>query len=267
MNCYRNLNGMQKMMLRWEAFHPVNAVHVVEFRDTLSPTEIELAIRKSSRALRLRPVEFSQRLQQLRYTDVDYESAAGFPKFESRRFSPPARQALQTTIDEQLNRPFEAGIHWPWRFVQIDVAGSPTCVALVYQHALTDARGASLVLRELVRSLFGDSSRTPELQIDPPPLRELFPADLGARSLPRRIAATMHEFAASSACVRVQPQAAEPETICSNSHATSGSTALVKQSASKHVLNKSALRSKKQHLTTTAKNCKNALPNWQAVLL
>ncbi len=231
MNRYRSLNGMQKMMLRWEAFHPVNAVHVVEFRDSPSPKDIELAIRRSSRSLRLRPVEFCLRLQQFRYHDVAYESAADFPPLESRRCIPPARQALQKILDEQLNRPFEAGVHWPWRFVQIDVAGSPTCLALVYQHAVTDARGASLVLRELVRSLYGDSSRTPELQIDPPHLGELFPGDLGSRSVPRRIAATMHEFAASSSCYQVQPQAAGLETIFSSVHATSLSTALVKQTA------------------------------------
>jgi hypothetical protein len=231
MNRYRSLNGMQKMMLRWEAFHPVNAVHIVEFRDSLSSKEIELAIRRSSRSLRLRPVEFCPRLLQFRYADVAYDSAAEFPELEIRRCVHPARQALQTILDEQLNRPFGDGVHWPWRFVQIDVAGSPTCLALVYQHAVTDARGASLVLREIVRSLFGDSLRTPELQIDPPPLRELFPDDLGVRSVPRRIAATMHEFAASSSCYQVRPQAIGVETIFSNVHATTVSTALVKQTA------------------------------------
>jgi hypothetical protein len=153
MNRYRGLNGMQKMMLRWEAFHPVNAVHIVEFRESIAPLEIVRAIRRTTRALGLRPVEFCHRLKRYRYRDVAYDAAGEFPPIESRYCLPPVRQALESILDEQLNKPFEAGGHWPWRFVQVEVPGSPTCLALVYQHAVTDARGASLVLREVVRAL------------------------------------------------------------------------------------------------------------------
>jgi hypothetical protein len=231
MNRYRRLNGMQKMMLRWEAFHPLNAAHIVELGQAVSLTDIERAIRRSTRSLALAPVEFSKKLTEYRYTDRAYDAIGEYPTVELRRSTGSHREALQSVFNEELNRPFGSGAHWPWRFLQIEIPGAPTHLALIYHHAITDARGALLVIREVIRALFGGSVNSGELQKSAPEMHELFPHEIGWRGIPRRIAGLYRELTESLSCYRIAARQAGEETIVANLHGTSLSTDVVKQCA------------------------------------
>ncbi|MBS0261212.1 MAG: hypothetical protein JSS02_04590 [Planctomycetes bacterium] len=231
MDRFRSLNGMQKMMLRWETFQPLNAAHIVELSQSFSTAEIERAIRRATRSLALRPVEFSKDLTQSRYADVAYAVNGDFPPLRTRHLGATTRESLEQAINEELNCSFGSSVHWPWRFVQLEIAGFGSCLVLVYHHALTDARGALLVMREVVRALYGGSLTTGELQTNPPTLQELFPREMGWRGIPSRVCGAVRELAESLSCFRVAPRESGPESIVSNFHAIDLSTSQVKQSA------------------------------------
>ena len=220
MNLFRDLNGMQKMMLRWEAFHPLNAIHIVEFSNQYSSNDLESAVRRAVRSLRLRPVEFCTRYRRFRFIDVDYDDDSEFPIFEVHKSLLPLADAVQSVSADELNRPFPDGIHWPWRIYKIDAADSGTGLAVAYQHAVTDARGASLVMREICRILCGHSSRVGELSGDCPPLAELFPADFGRNTLMRRAAVSIDEFVSSTNCFRVATKPDADNSIVPRIHST-----------------------------------------------
>ncbi len=58
MQKFERLNGLQKMMLRWESFHALNAAHVVELGRRRSPTEVQRAVEQTCAVLGLGPIEF-----------------------------------------------------------------------------------------------------------------------------------------------------------------------------------------------------------------
>ena len=202
------LSGLQKMMLRWEEFHPVNAAHVVRLGWPESVGVVERVVRETCQALGLGPVGFCARRQRFEYPDAP---AVPVPFEQRSTAAGVAKVALEELLDEQLNLPFPPGCHWPLRFVLLDgkrFAGKPGAPAqheqhlvLVYQHAISDSRGMSILLREVLRGLARGSVESRPLQLDPPALEKLFPADLGWLRWPSLVLASIREVFHSKDCL------------------------------------------------------------------
>ena len=122
-----------------------------------------------------------------------------------------AEVALEEMLDEQLNLPFPPGCHWPLRFVLLEgkrFAGQPGAparqeqhLALVYQHAISDSRGMSILLREVLRGLARGWVESRPLRLDPPALETLFPADLGWLRWPSLVGESIREVVQSKDCL------------------------------------------------------------------
>ena len=202
------LSGLQKMMLRWEEFHPVNAAHVVRLGWPESVGVVERVVRETCQALGLGPVGFCARRQRFEYPDAP---AALVPFEQLSAESGVAEVALEEMLDEQLNLPFPPGCHWPLRFVLLEgkrFAGQPGAparqeqhLALVYQHAISDSRGMSILLREVLRGLARGWVESRPLRLDPPALETLFPADLGWLRWPSLVGESIREVVQSKDCL------------------------------------------------------------------
>jgi len=232
------LSGLQKMMLRWEEFHPVNAAHVVRLGVPESAGVVERVVRETCQALALGPVEFCARRQRFEYPDLP---AAPVP-FERRSTAAGvAEVALEEMLDEQLNLPFPLGCHWPLRFVLLDgtrfagKAGAPARheqhLALVYQHAISDSRGMSILLREVLRGLARGWVESKPLQLDPPALEMLFPADLGWLRWPSLVGESIREVVQSKDCLAPPQRSSGEDSITSAIQCTDLSTFRLKKSA------------------------------------
>jgi len=89
-------------------------------------------------------------------------------------------------MTNQLNRGFSSGIHCPFRFFLIGAAEGSSWLGLTYHHAVADAWTAALLLEKTLEA--AANTETPAFAGKPtlyhPPLRRLFPAELGLRRAP-----------------------------------------------------------------------------------
>ena len=235
------LSGLQKMMLRWEEFHPVNAAHVVRLGWPESVGVVERVVRETCQALGLGPVEFCARRQRFEYPDAP---AVPVPFEQRSTAAGMAKVALEELLDQQLNLPFPPGCHWPLRFVLLDgkrSAGRPGAPAqheqyeqhlvLVYQHAISDSRGMSILLREVLRGVARGWVESKPLQLDPPALETLFPTDLGWRRWPSLVLASIREVVHSKDCLTPPQRSSGEHWVTSAIQCTDLSTARLKKSA------------------------------------
>jgi hypothetical protein len=141
---------MQQMMLRWEEFCPMNALHAIAFSADVKFLSVCDAVAAALKSLQIGPVEISSNQTRIRW----------LRQGETRdQLLVPRKQVCQDWNDLykffslELNDPFPDGIHWPFRLVFIERLGATSMLSLTYRHAVSDSRGASLILREILRQL------------------------------------------------------------------------------------------------------------------
>jgi len=194
------LNGLQRMMLRWEEFHALNAIHIVRLGRCHAPEHVAQVVDRVTRSLGLLPVSFDAKRRSILFHDEKSDGIETAPTFLHLPFVGPVRSAIEAVLNDQLNREFGTVPHWPVRFALIDTPSEGQFLALTYHHAVSDSRGVSLVLREILRALQGRVPLVRRLDLHPPSLKELFPRELGWRGLLRRGVSTASELFASSVC-------------------------------------------------------------------
>lgn len=176
----------------------MNAIHVVHLGTNYRPEFIQQVISEKCHSLGLAPVEFLDNRRSVRYADGT-NADNGSPPFQYHMRSGSIEWALQSLLTEELNTPFEDGIHWPVRFFLIETEQGQFIV-LNYQHAISDSRGISLVLREIIRTLAGMPPEIDSLNRNPPPLNKLFPGKSSIRGMLRRGADLFAEITESVTC-------------------------------------------------------------------
>ncbi len=221
------LNGLQCMMLRWEEFHAMNAIHVLHLGTTYNPAFVQQVISERCQSLGLAPVEFINNRRSIRFAD-EMQAGEVPPPFQYQMRSGPAEWALQGILTDELNTPFEEGMHWPFRFFLIETEQGQFLV-LNYQHAISDSRGISLILREIIRALAGIPPAVASLDRNPPPLKKLFPAKSSIRGMLRRGADFFAEITESVSCYHHPRRFSGSLAAESAIHSNGLSTAILKQ--------------------------------------
>lgn len=193
-----SLNGMQQMMLRWEEFRPVNAAHLVVLQDRITLESLKRAVQAATRTLSLGPVEICSRRTTIRWHDGS-SAARDFPV--PTILEACSWEQLYSGVASELNTRFVGDVHWPFRLSFVPDVSGQSAILLTYQHAVTDSRGASIILREILRELrrngepehSGETTtwRSPEV-----------PSLQSKRSLPGRIADSITEAIQGSRQVR-----------------------------------------------------------------
>ena len=194
MHVRTKLNGLQRMMLRWEEFHPLNAVHVVQLGDWHEPQAVEDAALGVCRTIGILPVTFSRRRTSIEFIDERSDGFETSPLFAHVRVAEPTLTALEAIVDEQLNHPFAASVDWPIRFLLVETQAEEQYLVLCYRHVLSDSHGISLLIREILRAMQGKPPLVPGLDVAPSTLAQLFPKELGWRGLARRMASASEEL-------------------------------------------------------------------------
>lgn len=200
MDVRTRLNGLQQMMLRWEEFQALNAAHAVQFSCRHDPYEVERAVMQTCRSLGLQPVVFDSSRRTASFLDEQSDGIETYPLFSHVRLAGAARPALEACLNDQLNRPFGNVPHWPLRFVLLDSTQDGQFLLVSYQHAISDSRGISLVVREILRAIVRLPPRVPHLELNPPPLSQLFPDELGWRGTARRLRHAVAELREAWSC-------------------------------------------------------------------
>lgn len=213
---FRPLNGMQQMMLRWEAVHPLNAVHLVELGEPVSLAQAQAALDEALATLSLGPVEFSRNRTQSRFLPA---SAMAAPRVEAVVVAQPFESALTALLDDHLNRPFAtSGVEWPFRFLHVPTDDGRCYLGIVYRHVVSDSRGIQLIARCWLRTLFGLSHTGVPLSTSTPTLEQLFPRDLSWRQTPCRIREITTELWESLGCFRAPTRPSQPASISGSLH-------------------------------------------------
>lgn len=194
MNQFQRFTGLQKMMLRWEAFHPVNAVHVVFLKAAWQPSELTNAVRSAFQSLGIGPLEIRNR-HWFRYVSTGPSLA------DVEVQQTPPTESLSQTMEFALNEPFPSGPHWPFRFQSRATPDGGTILLVTYRHLISDAFGIAYVLKSILRELFGLKPCCQPLNLDPPPLATLFPRQFGVRGFWRQRVKTLSEIVTSRSCL------------------------------------------------------------------
>jgi hypothetical protein len=123
-------------------------------------------------------------------------------------------------------------VHWPFRFAHVAAERGPARLLVVYRHAVSDSRGASLVVRCWLRTLFGLSHTGVAVRRDAPTLEDLFPGELGPHRRGWRLRQSVEELTESLTCRRAAPRHAVRGAIASGFHGARLPVARVKRVAS-----------------------------------
>jgi hypothetical protein len=177
-------HGLQAMMLRWEARHPVNAMQIAWLNRSVA---MGTACAAADRVFR-RLVPGS--LQSL--FDFSYQPFVG-----------DWRAVLEDAVTDELNRPYD-GASPPWRLTLFESPRDGQFLALGYRHVIADARSTVLLLHEIVRQMLAPSTRLKgfEAEIRRESLHDLYPAEFRWGHLPSRIGRNLAELWASRRAFR-----------------------------------------------------------------
>jgi hypothetical protein len=189
------LNLFQASMLRWRAFYPYNAVHVLRIAGALDAQRLARAVGDVLRGAGLTRLELDPARRRYQYAPADGPVAVAVIPHGAD-----ADAAVDEEIERQLNTPFPAaGPLEPFRFFAVERAGAFD-LGLAYDHFI--AAGDSIVLlMKAIGERYGGAAPqpayTPELY--PPAYRRLFlrqlgPLLLGLRRLPALVAAFRHAY-------------------------------------------------------------------------
>jgi len=223
------LNGLQRMMFRWEQHLPLNALHLVELAFHPDPGSAQRCLAETCTSLGLRKVRVDARGTSLSWDTLAETERDEAPPLHLRVLPSLTKVSLSRAINAELNHPFPQGPHWPIRAVHFEVAGQTTYLGLVYHHLVTDARGVSLVMRDWLRRLGGLPPRKSSLEFTCPQ-----PEDLTEDHAVQHWGETLTGMGRSLADVltlrsfrRPQPLLREKRRICSGIHETAARLARV----------------------------------------
>jgi hypothetical protein len=182
---WRRLNGLQRMMVRWELFQPLNAAHVVELAGGISAERLIAGISTALFRHLPGPLEISSSGNHLRFVDWKTRECPTLT-VECRPSLLKGLSAVHAILGQQLNIAFPAGVHWPVRFHLITSADQRTFLAVTYRHAVADSRSISALLRTLFRSARGEPDPADLLDLAPD-LHQILP-DFQRWTYPLRVA-------------------------------------------------------------------------------
>lgn len=245
MHAVSRLNGLQRMMLRWEEFHAVNAAHVVQLGRVFPVESVRSAALETCQALGLGPVTFHRNRTRFQFLDSQTAAATAdlpetpeftFQQFRTRGTQAEAAEIIQRFLDQQLNIPFASASHWPFRLALLETgqATRQQYLVMVYQHAVSDSRGISIVLREVLRTLDTGRVNCAPMRLDPPDLKHLFPRNLGLTQLPKLAWETIHEIIDSADCFKPTEQPEHDHSVESVIQTVGFPTEQLKAAARRH---------------------------------
>jgi len=150
---WRPLNGLQRMMLRWEQFCPLNAAHVLTLSGSVTALSLGEAVRAALGRHFPLPAEVCTAGNRMRCgvwkgqgSDLELTVTTVPRQPES---------AISSVLDRELNRYFPGGLHWPFRFHAICETEDRWHLVVIYRHAFMDSRGVSALCRSVLRVLRG----------------------------------------------------------------------------------------------------------------
>lgn len=215
---YSPLNGMQLMILRWETFHPLNSVHLIELNQRIDIDELRNAISQVGRLLRIGPVEFCRRGRGLRFYSGTDEAPVTEPPL--KQVSCDGQKDLQRLVNAELNSPFEHGIHWPFRFVIVQRMDNSSMLMLTYQHLVSDSRGISIILRHVLRALYRLRVDGTSMTQQMPSFPLLFPGEAKSRGFVTRLCSAVKEALACRSSFRADHRFPKSSQIICGFHTT-----------------------------------------------
>src|SRR5262245_47887890 len=180
----RSGHGLQAMMLRWEAQHPVNAMQIAQLNRSVS---MGTACAAADRVFR-------------RLVPGNLQSLF---EFCYQPFVGDWRAVLEDTVTNELNRPYDDAAP-PWRLTLFESPRDGQFLALGYRHVIADARSTVLVLHEIVRQMLAPSTRLKgfEAECRRESLRDLYPAEFRWGRLASSIRNNLAELWASRRAFR-----------------------------------------------------------------
>jgi len=164
------LEGLQQMMLRWERFHPYNAVQIALFDQECPAAEVvvesvvsalaELGMDRASPASGLKGLICGQ-------------SGQG-PSIDRLECGDLTESVQEAFIERELARPF-SNEDSPFRFHLLqDGEGRSQGLAVTYRHAVSDAQGITLLMGRILEYCFGNPERRQWI-LRTATVQELFP--------------------------------------------------------------------------------------------
>ncbi len=165
------LNTFQKAMLQWNDMHPYNVVHIVEVRGPLDKELLRHAISSEITELGLNGFRLNRRKCTYAYTGGDADIAVRFLPADAQD-----RCLIDREVEAELNRPFPADMHLPFRFFAIERPDA-FHIGLVYFHAVAGAESIALLLRSIVQRYTGHRDRIFSFPLD------LYPKHSALRSI------------------------------------------------------------------------------------
>ena len=166
-----HLNLFQVAMLRWRAFHPYNAVHVVELAQPLDAARLEQAIADHLQAQGLTGFDFDAAGRRFEYrggpakVDLTVLAAVADPG-----------AALDAEMSSQLNRPFPAdGAFDPFRFFVLPTTTAATFhLGIAYDHFVAGGDSIVVLLKGIVARYAGTPADAPAPDVHPRGYARLF---------------------------------------------------------------------------------------------
>src|ERR1051325_2587166 len=154
------------MMLRWNALHPYNAVHVVRVAGALDPDRLKSAIASTLQSISFKEIVLNAANDPSSSTHFDARNI--FDRLPDISILPPNDSSvLHSHIQRELNRGFLCGPRVnPFRFF-VQIVDPSFWFGLTYFHPVADAEAIVWLLRLCVEAYFDR-----EGVISPSPPRE-----------------------------------------------------------------------------------------------
>jgi phage protein U len=225
---WRPLNGLQRMMLRWEQFCPLNAAHVLTLSGSVTASLLGDAVRAALGRHFPLPAEVCTggnrmrcgvRLGQGGDVELTVSSVHRQPEL-----------AIAGVLDRELNRYFPGGLHWPFRFHAICETADRWHLVVVYRHAFMDSRGISALCRSVLRVLRGFELTEPAPGFAPD-LSSIVPAFSDSAAARHSVVSVSREIFHGLGSWRAQQRFAGPDRCVTGVESESLSLSGVLQSA------------------------------------
>jgi hypothetical protein len=145
------LNQFQRMMLRWNALHPYNAVHVVRIEGVPDLDRLKSAIAVTLQTIGFEEIILNPPANPSSLTRFRSESISDCP-VDISILSPDDSSALHSQIQRELNRPFLSDPRLnPFRFF-VQSNAQTFWLGLTYFHPIADAESIVWLLRACVEN-------------------------------------------------------------------------------------------------------------------
>jgi len=151
---WRPLNGLQKMMLRWESFHPLNAAHLLTLAGQPDVASVRNAVHAAVQWFLPGPVEFSGDGCSFRCLTEQSPQSYIQLDFHTSGQQPP-EQFTNALLQTELNRRFPEESSSPFRFHIVTTGANRWYLLIIYRHVIQDSRATTALARCMLRHLRG----------------------------------------------------------------------------------------------------------------